>query len=49
MPSVGPVTAEKIIAARTEALFANVDELLSRSVVGPSTMDKIRDLITALP
>ncbi len=49
LPGIGPVTAEKIISARAEALFTTVDDLLARSVVGPSTMDKIRDLITALP
>ncbi len=49
LPGIGPVTAEKIISARAQAAFASIDELLSRSVVGPSTMDKIRDLITALP
>ena len=49
LPGIGPVTAQKIIDARTVAPFASVDELQSRGVVGASTFDKLRDLITATP
>ena len=49
LPGIGPVTAAKIIDARTQQPFATVDELQSRGVVGQSTFDKLRDLITVTP
>ena len=49
LPGVGPVTAGKIIAARESAPFATVDELVSRDVVGPSTLEKLRALVTLTP
>ena len=49
LPGIGPVTAAKIIDARAEAPFAAVDELTSRGVLGPSTFEKLKDLVRVSP
>jgi competence protein ComEA len=46
LPGIGPVTAAKIIAARQEAPFETLDELVDRKVMNRGQLDGIRDLVT---
>jgi competence protein ComEA len=46
LPGVGPVTAQKIIDARSQAPFLSVEELQSRGILGPKTYQKIAPLVT---
>lgn len=46
LPGIGPVTAEKIIAAREEQPFGTLDELVTRDVLTARQRDQIADLVT---
>ena len=43
LPAIGPVTAQKIIASRP---YSSLEDLLTKKVVGSSTFEKIKDLIS---
>jgi competence protein ComEA len=46
LPGIGPVTAERIIAARAERPFATLDELVTREVLTARQLEQIADLVT---
>ena len=49
LPGIGPITADRIVAARNERLFASVDDLQRVHGIGPKTLEKIRDRVCVLP
>ena len=46
LPGIGPVTVQKIVAARTDKPFGTLQELVTRKVLTSAQLDKIRDLVT---
>ena len=46
LPGIGPVTATKIIDARSASPFRTIEELRERGLVGQKTFDSIKALIT---
>lgn len=46
LPGIGPVTVQKIVAARQEAPFASLDDAVARDVINSGQLEKIRDLAT---
>jgi competence protein ComEA len=46
LPGIGPVTVQKITAARAERPFSSLDELVERKVLNRGQLDDIRDLVT---
>ncbi|MFN2484847.1 MAG: helix-hairpin-helix domain-containing protein [Candidatus Limnocylindria bacterium] len=47
LPGIGPVTADKIVAARREQPFASLQELVDRGVINRGQLEDIIDLATA--
>jgi competence protein ComEA len=47
LPGIGPVTVQKIVAARQERPFASLDEAVERGVLNRGQLEDIRDLATA--
>jgi competence protein ComEA len=46
LPGIGPVTVQKIVAARQEQPFKSLDELVQRKVLTNAQLAKIRDRVT---
>jgi competence protein ComEA len=47
LPGIGPVTVQKIVAARQEQPFTSLDDALQRGVIHRGQLEDIRELATA--
>ena len=45
LPGIGPVLAERIVAHRADGPFTSVDELTDVSGIGPTLLERLRDLV----
>jgi len=47
LPGIGPVTVQKIVAARQEQPFSSLDDAVARGVIHRGQLEDIRELATA--
>jgi competence protein ComEA len=47
LPGIGPVTVQKIVAARSERPFASLEEAVERGVLNRGQLEDIQELATA--
>jgi competence protein ComEA len=45
LPGIGPVLADRIVAHRQDGPFASVDELADVAGIGPTLLERLRDLV----
>ena len=45
LPGIGPVLAERIVAHREDGPFTTVDELADVAGIGPTLLERLRDLV----
>jgi competence protein ComEA len=46
LPGIGPVTVQKIVAARTEQPLRSLDEMVAMDIIDSGQLEDIRDLVT---
>jgi competence protein ComEA len=47
LPGIGPVTVQKIVAARTERPFASLEDAVTRGVINRGQLEDIQGVATA--
>jgi competence protein ComEA len=45
LPGIGPVLADRIVAHREDRPFTTVDELADVAGIGPTLLERLRDLV----